>query len=712
MTQTILVTGGAGYIGTHTVKALQEEGFQIIVLDNLIHGHRDLIETTLQAHLIIGDIGDRLLLNRIFSEYTVDAVMHLAAYAYVGESVKNPAKYYRNNVIGTLTLLQAMLDANVKTLVFSSTCATYGIPHVVPITEDHPQNPTNPYGKSKWMVEQVLTDFDQAYGLKSVCLRYFNAAGADPSGQLGEDHTPETHLIPLALQVALGHQEAIAILGTDYPTPDGTCIRDFIHVSDLARAHVLGLQYLLKGGDSQTFNLSNGSGFSVREVIETTKTVTGQDIPVVDQPRRPGDPPVLVGNSSKALQMLGWSPRHRHLESIIRHAWTWHQARHGVALSPANAVTRHHSVSTKPTPTVSVVVPAYNAEEVIARTLLSLRVQTYGDFEILVVDDGSRDRTPEIVRTLAQEDPRIRLLQQPNAGVAAARNLGIQEARGEFIAPVDADDLWYPEAMAKLIHRFQVAPPEVGVVYAWSVDIDEQDHPIGGFHAARVEGNVYKTLICHNFLGNASSTLIRAACLRHVGGYDPQLKAQRAQGCEDWDLYLRLAEFYEFAVVPDFLVGYRKVTGSMSGDFSQMARSQALMLQAVQRKHPEIPGFLYRVSRSSFYLYLAHQCDLQGHSSATRQWLWQAVNVDPITPLGRLGWYSLFMSSLVQDWTAGEPQTTASASLSPSLVQEPQGSSGAAASGLPSFTQADINAFKLWLKVFVGNVLHQSLLRV
>jgi UDP-glucose 4-epimerase len=326
---TILVAGGAGYIGSHAVLALQQAGYQVIVLDNLVYGHRDLVESVLKVELVEGDLNDRALLDRLFAQHEIAAVMHFAAYAYVGESVTNPAKYYRNNVVATLTLLEAMVAANVKTFVFSSTCATYGTPKTVPIPEDHPQSPINPYGATKLMVERILADFDVAYGLKSVCFRYFNAAGADPQGRLGEDHVPETHLIPLVLQAALGKRESISVFGTDYPTPDGTCVRDYIHVADLASAHVLGLEYLLQGGHSETFNLGNGSGFSVKQVIEVARQVTGREIKAVELERRPGDPPALIGSSEKAHTQLGWQPQYLDLHEIIRHAWTWHQKRHG-----------------------------------------------------------------------------------------------------------------------------------------------------------------------------------------------------------------------------------------------------------------------------------------------------------------------------------------------------------------------------------------------
>ena len=326
---TILVTGGAGYIGSHTVLALKQAGYSVLILDNLVYGHRDLVEQVLEVELIEGDTGDRDLLDKLFKSRNIAAVMHFSAYAYVGESVSDPAKYYRNNVIGTITLLEAMLAASVKKFVFSSTCATYGVPEIVPIPEDHPQNPINPYGATKLMVERILSDFSEAYDFKSVRFRYFNAAGADPLCNLGEDHNPETHLIPLVLQTALGKRESISIFGTDYPTSDGTCVRDYIHVSDLADAHVLGLEYLLKGGDSTFFNLGNGNGFSVKEIIEAARLITGKDIKAVECDRRLGDPPALIGSAEKARKILGWQPQYTSIKDIMTHAWEWHQKRHG-----------------------------------------------------------------------------------------------------------------------------------------------------------------------------------------------------------------------------------------------------------------------------------------------------------------------------------------------------------------------------------------------
>jgi UDP-glucose 4-epimerase len=321
--QKILVTGGAGYIGCHAVLAMQNAGYEVIVLDNLVYGHRRIVEEVLQTKLIVGDTSDRPLLDQIFSTYNIVAVVHFAAYAYVGESVSNPAKYYRNNVGGTLTLLEAMLAANIKQFVFSSTCATYGQPQQIPIPENHPQNPINPYGMSKLMVEKILADFNTAYDFKSVCFRYFNAAGADPLARMGEDHNPETHLIPLILQAALGQIASISIFGSDYSTPDGTCIRDYIHVSDLADAHVLGLEYLLRGGETTAFNLGNGSGYSVKEVIDAAAKITQKPINIVMGDRRAGDPPILVGSSDRAKNMLGWQPQYADLHQIINHAWNW-----------------------------------------------------------------------------------------------------------------------------------------------------------------------------------------------------------------------------------------------------------------------------------------------------------------------------------------------------------------------------------------------------
>jgi UDP-arabinose 4-epimerase len=322
----VLVTGGAGYIGSHACKALARAGYAPVAYDNLVHGHRWAVNW---GPLVEADIADRTRLDEAISTYQPIAVMHFAAHAYVGESVTDPGKYYRNNVAGTLALLEAMRDHGIDKLVFSSTCATYGVPQRLPLTEDHPQQPINPYGATKLMVERMLADFDAAHGLRSTCLRYFNAAGADPDGEIGECHDPETHLIPLVLDAAAGIRSHITIHGDDYETPDGTCVRDYIHVSDLADAHVLALRALEQGGASTAYNLGNGRGFSVREVIDSARRITGRDIPVVVGERRPGDPPVLVGDAGRVRGELGWQPRHAQLDAIIGSAWHWYQSMQG-----------------------------------------------------------------------------------------------------------------------------------------------------------------------------------------------------------------------------------------------------------------------------------------------------------------------------------------------------------------------------------------------
>jgi len=318
----ILVVGGAGYIGSHMCKYLRAKGYQPIVLDNLVCGHREAVRW---GPFFEGSMDDGALFRRILSDYPVSAVMHFAAFCYVGESVKDPAKYYRNNVADTVSLLEVMLQEKVLNFIFSSSCATYGEPVEVPMSETHQQNPINPYGRTKLMVEQILKDFRSAYGLESIALRYFNAAGADPDGDLGEDHHPETHLIPLVLQMALGKRPHIEVFGDDYPTKDGTCIRDYIHVCDLAQAHLLALERLLNGYPGGVYNLGNGAGYSVKEVVQVAREVTGRSIPVRVIGRRAGDPAVLVGSSLRAISDLGWKPEFADLRTIIETAWRWHQ---------------------------------------------------------------------------------------------------------------------------------------------------------------------------------------------------------------------------------------------------------------------------------------------------------------------------------------------------------------------------------------------------
>lgn len=318
--KTILIVGGAGYIGSHMVKMLIKLGYHVVILDNLTTGYRDAVSG---GDFVFGDTADKLGLERLFSGYTIAGVMHFASFIQVGESVQYPSKYYQNNVAATLNLLDAMVAHHIPALIFSSSAAIFGEPAYTPIDEQHPKQPINPYGLSKWMIEQILADYDQAYGLKSVCLRYFNAAGADPEGQLGERHEPETHLIPLILQAASGRRPAITVFGQDYDTPDGTCIRDYIHINDLCQAHLLALEYLFQGGNSTAYNLGNGSGFSVTEVIEVAKQITRQPITVVIGERRVGDPARLVADSKQIQMQLGWQPQYADLATIVTHAWQW-----------------------------------------------------------------------------------------------------------------------------------------------------------------------------------------------------------------------------------------------------------------------------------------------------------------------------------------------------------------------------------------------------
>lgn len=320
----ILVTGGAGYIGSHTVRLLAAKGFQVVVLDNLVYGHKGAIVDE-GVKLVVGEVGDKALVAQLFREHSFAAVVHFAAYAYVGESVTNPLKYYRNNTAEPLALLEVMEEFGCKNFVFSSTCATYGTPEVVPIVETNPQNPINPYGRSKLMLEWVLADCDRAWGLRSVCLRYFNASGCSSDGKIGEDHNPESHLIPLVLMAITGEKDGITVFGTDYPTPDGTCIRDYIHVEDLADAHAKAIDYLSAGGASTACNLGTGVGVSVKEIIAAAESVTGKQVPVSFGDRRPGDPAMLVAEPSFAKKTLGWEAKNRDVKTMVASAWQWIQ---------------------------------------------------------------------------------------------------------------------------------------------------------------------------------------------------------------------------------------------------------------------------------------------------------------------------------------------------------------------------------------------------
>jgi UDP-glucose 4-epimerase len=321
----VLVVGGAGYIGSHMTLLLRQAGHEPVVLDDLSSGTQQAV---LGAPLVVGNIGDRTTLDRVFGECRYDCVMHFASLIQVGESVRQPALYYRNNLRHTLELLDAMVRHEVKSFVFSSTAAIFGEPERVPLDEASLKRPINPYGRTKWMVEQALQDYDRAYGLRSACLRYFNAAGADPEGRIGENHEPESHLIPLALRAAAGRQ-SLSVFGRDYDTPDGTCIRDYIHVVDLCTAHLLAFEAMRDGDRSVAFNLGNGNGYSVQEVIDAVRKVTGREVPLIEAPRRAGDPPRLVADPRLAQSALGWKPRYPAIETMVRHAWAWEQKARG-----------------------------------------------------------------------------------------------------------------------------------------------------------------------------------------------------------------------------------------------------------------------------------------------------------------------------------------------------------------------------------------------
>lgn len=317
----LLVAGGAGYIGSHTVKGLVERGYDVTVLDNLSNGH---MTSLVGVKYIKGDIGNYVEVKKLLQSEGIEAVINFAALAYVGESVSNPRKYYDNNVVRGKTLLDAVIDSGVKNVVFSSSCATYGIPEKVPISESEKQLPVNPYGWTKLMFEQMMKDYDKAYGLKYVSLRYFNAAGADAEGTIGEEHDPETHVIPILLQNALGLRDHFSVFGTDYNTRDGSCIRDYVHVTDLADAHIRAVEYLFEKETSDCFNLGTGNGVTVLELVDAVQRITGRKLKISLEERRPGDPDILVADNTKAKSILGWSPVHSSIDNIIRTAWTWH----------------------------------------------------------------------------------------------------------------------------------------------------------------------------------------------------------------------------------------------------------------------------------------------------------------------------------------------------------------------------------------------------
>jgi UDP-glucose 4-epimerase len=325
MSKNILITGGAGYIGSHTVKLLHQKGFQLVVLDNLVYGHPESILSN-DIILVNGNVGDQALLRSLFDQYQFEAVLHFAAYAYVGESVSQPSKYYHNNLIEPIKMLDVMIEKNCRNFIFSSTCATYGNPVYVPMDEKHPQAPINPYGSSKYMLELVAKDYQKAYGLNYVFLRYFNASGASEDGLIGEDHNPETHLIPLIIEAALGMRPHVTVFGTDYDTHDGSCIRDYVHVEDLATAHLAALNYLLDKKGSAICNLGTGKGYTVKEVIQAVETVSGKKVPVLLGDRRAGDPPSLLANAEEAKRILHWEAKYKDIQEIVQSAWKWHSS--------------------------------------------------------------------------------------------------------------------------------------------------------------------------------------------------------------------------------------------------------------------------------------------------------------------------------------------------------------------------------------------------
>lgn len=364
-------------------------------------------------------------------------------------------------------------------------------------------------------------------------------------------------------------------------------------------------------------------------------------------------------------------------------------------------------------PLVSVIIPAYNAEAYLGKTLQSVLSQSYENLEVIVVDDGSRDNTSQIVEMFAIEDSRVRYVKQPNQGVASARNLGIQMAAGEFIVPIDADDIWYPKAVEKLVSPFQTADSNLGVTYGWSLDIDEQERLLGAFHAAAINGNVHKTLLCHNFLGNASSTLIRKRFLDKVSGYSTEFRALKAQGCEDWDLYLRLAEYCTFQAVPEFLIGYRKSTNNMSSDFKRMAKSHQLMLKMFKRRHPDIFCFLYRFSCGSYYLHFAYENQLIFNAKQTLYWLWQGVKVDPFTVLWRLSFHQLLFRALIQllkqrVWNSASRKQELVKGVVPALVMK----EAKHKDRLDYTVNLPVSRFQIRVKLLSGKFLHYVISKI
>jgi len=439
----VLVVGGAGYIGSHTAKALAAHGFIPVTYDNLSYGHRWAVQW---GPFVEGDIRDRSKLVETIKRYNIAAVVHFAAFGYVGESMVRPEVYFDNNVAGSLNLLDAMLESGVRHIIFSSSCATYGTPDRLPITENTPQSPVNPYGETKLIIERALRWYAGAHPITYAALRYFNSAGADSEGTIGEDHSPETHLIPLVFEAALGGKP-IKVYGDDYPTSDGTCVRDYIHVSDLADAHVRALQYLLQGGKSAAMNLGTGNGYSVREVIDAVRQVTGREVPHSIAARRPGDPAVLVASPQLAEQLLGWRPKESELSHIVRSAWNWHSNRRKVVPAPSEERML-----------ISVVIATKNREDQLSSVSLPSLARQQGapSFEVIVWDASDNDKSQRLVAEFAAQNPAVdvRYFKAPRIGLARQRNDAVKEAKGDVVFFIDDDSEISPDGIQALADMF------------------------------------------------------------------------------------------------------------------------------------------------------------------------------------------------------------------------------------------------------------------
>ncbi|GGI05274.1 UDP-glucose 4-epimerase GalE [Egicoccus halophilus] len=577
----VLVTGGAGYIGSQTCKALRAAGFEPVTYDDLSTGHLDAVRW---GPLEIGDVTDPQRLEDVLRRHRPVAVLHFAGRAYVGESVTDPQGYWHTNVTGSVTLLRALLATTPVPLVFSSTCATYGVPAQVPIAEDTPQQPINPYGRSKLVVEQAIADFGAAYGLPSVILRYFNAAGADPDGELGERHDPEPHLVPRLLDVAAGDLPSVSVYGTDFPTEDGSCVRDYVHVADLADAHVRAVEHLLRGGASVQLNLGTGTGTSVLAAARTVAAVTGREVPVTPDARRAGDPPALVADGGRARTVLGWQPTRSDFATIVRDAWAFRQApppppasgarRPRVAVTDAVA----EATTSGPRPVVSVVVPTHNRVRLLAQTLTSVLEQRDVELEVIVVDEASSDATPEVLARL--DDPRVRVLRHERSqGLSAARNAGASLATGRWLAFTDDDDLWFPDKLASQL----AAVEHDGADWAYGGALQFSDGPVlHGLMLPAPWAPDFAELPRRNVVpGGGSNVLVRRELLDTVGGFDPTIDM-----VADWDMWIRLAREGDPALVARPVVAYRLHSGNMSNGVDEVLRTAAVL----QDRYAELRG--------------------------------------------------------------------------------------------------------------------------